>query len=146
MTSSNSQLPPFPSQNQGDLQIQAMWNNLLQQQLTSQTLNYAPTTAPYLITTPQLGLANAQVLSVLPTGVVKVTFGTGALTSTGSPGVKVNSSDLATTGVTAGNYGSSSLVPVITVNAQGQVTALHTTSIGSFSVVIPEYVTYFGAL
>ena len=42
--------------------------------------------------------------------------------------------DLATTGVTAGAYGSSSAIPIVTVNNKGQVTAASTTAIDSTTI------------
>lgn len=45
-------------------------------------------------------------------------------------GVTIPSSSLASTGVTAGTYGSGSQVPVLVVNTKGQITSASTTSTG----------------
>ena len=46
-------------------------------------------------------------------------------------GAGITSGKLATTGVSAGSYGSSSAIPIVTVNAQGQITSASTTAIDS---------------
>ena len=46
----------------------------------------------------------------------------------------IAAADLATTGVTAGAYGSSSAIPIVTVNNKGQVTAASTTAIDSTTI------------
>ena len=43
-------------------------------------------------------------------------------------GANIAASKLADSGVTAGSYGSASLIPAITVNAQGLVTSVSTNS------------------
>ena len=49
-------------------------------------------------------------------------------------GASIGSTQLDTTGVTAGSYGSSSAIPSITVDANGRVTAASTSSIDSTSI------------
>ena len=49
-------------------------------------------------------------------------------------GANITSGKLATTGVSAGSYGSSSAIPIVTVNAQGQVTSASTTAIDSTTI------------
>ncbi len=48
--------------------------------------------------------------------------------------VTVATANLGTTGVTAGAYGSSSAIPIVTVNNKGQVTAASTTAIDSTTI------------
>ena len=48
--------------------------------------------------------------------------------------VTVATANLGTTGVTAGQYGSSSAIPIVTVNNKGQVTAASTTAIDSTTI------------
>lgn len=54
--------------------------------------------------------------------------GTGSITGGGDLSAN-RTLDLATTGVTAGNYGSASQIPVLTVNNKGQITAASTAAV-----------------
>ena len=65
------------------------------------------------------------------TGVTSVATGTGL---TGGPITTTGTISIANSGVTAGTYGSSSLVPVFTVNAQGQLTAAADTAISATAI------------
>jgi len=65
------------------------------------------------------------------TGVTSVATGTGL---TGGPITTTGTISIANSGVAAGTYGSSSLVPVFTVNAQGQLTAAADTAISATAI------------
>lgn len=70
------------------------------------------------------GQDNAGVWKVLALGggVTSITLGTG-LTGSPNPIVDVGTISISNTGVTADTYGSSNYIPVLTINAQGQVTS-----------------------
>ena len=59
-----------------------------------------------------------------------LTFGTG-FTSGSFNGSSAQTINLANSGVTAGTYGSASVIPVLTVNAQGQITSISTQAINA---------------
>lgn len=63
--------------------------------------------------------------------VTQVNTGTGL---TGGPITTTGTISIANTGVTAATYGSASLVPVMTVNAQGQITSVTNTNIDGVSL------------
>jgi hypothetical protein len=65
------------------------------------------------------------------TGVTSVGTGTGL---TGGPITSTGTISIANTGVTAGTYGSSLVVPVIAVNAQGQITSATNTTINAVTL------------
>lgn len=56
------------------------------------------------------------------------TIATGAVTSSKIQDGTITSNDLSNTTVTAGSYGSSSLIPIITVDAKGRITSASTTA------------------
>ena len=63
---------------------------------------------------------------------IDITAGTGLSgTVSTSSGQHTQTIDIADTGVTAASYGSSTAIPVITVNAQGQITAASTAAIST---------------
>jgi hypothetical protein len=65
------------------------------------------------------------------TGVTSIATGTGL---TGGPITSTGTISIDVTGVSAATYGSSSVVPVITVNAQGQITSATNTTINAVTL------------
>jgi len=63
--------------------------------------------------------------------VTNISTGTGL---TGGPITTIGTINLANTGASAGSYGSSSAVPSITVNAQGQITSVSNTTINAVTL------------
>lgn len=80
----------------------------------------APPDATYVTNTPSADLSGEQALSLLNTGFVKVTTGSGLLSSTGNS--LIQPSDLSTTAVTAGSYTVNG-VASYTVDANGRLTS-----------------------
>lgn len=93
----------------------------------------APASATYITQTPNATLTNEQPLSLLATGLLWSTTGTGVITSLTMSGDATFASNgvltLANTAVSAGTYGSATVVPVITVDAKGRITAASNTTI-----------------
>jgi len=116
-------LPPQPlnsPSNTPDGKTTVIWSGY-QNAIAKAALSYAPDNATYVVNTPNALLTNAQALSGLSSGFVKVTVNSGVLSSTGN--TKIQPADLANTAVTLGNYGSATQVPTYTVDAQGRLTA-----------------------
>lgn len=126
-------LPPFPrgmhivaKDGKTATDDLADWINLASTQVNNMTTMYAPVGASYVLTSVNSQLPGSQVLDLLTPGFVKVGSG-GILNSTGSS--LIRSSDIATTGVTSGTYGSSTQVGQFTVNSEGQITSASNLSI-----------------
>lgn len=81
----------------------------------------APDDATYITQTPNSTLSGEQALSLLSSGFMKVTTGSGVISSTGN--TLIQATDLANTSVVAGSYGSSTAAGTFTVDAQGRITA-----------------------
>lgn len=81
----------------------------------------ATTTSTYITQVADTSLPNSQHLDQLNSGFMKVTVGTGVVSSSGN--VLIQPADLSTTAVTAGSYGSATTSPTFTVDANGRLTA-----------------------
>ena len=89
----------------------------------------------------KVGGKNQQVISGLSTHVGVSTFAANVnmlsglnVTGTTTLSTKLASSNLANSGVSAGTYGSSTAIPILVVNAQGQVTSASTTAVDSTTI------------
>lgn len=121
-------LPPLPKKlDLGDPKTKNYFL-ALQNSITS----FAPADASYIVRTSSDDLTNEQALGSLSSGFVKVTTGTGILSSTGNE--LIQSSDLSNTGVTPAFYGSATEVPTFTVGVDGRLT---TASNLTISGVVP---------
>ncbi len=85
----------------------------------------APSNSAYILQVADTVLTNAQVLATLSTGFAKVTTTTGVISTQAT----INSTDLTATGVAAATYGDHNHVPMITVNAAGQITSATNTTV-----------------
>ena len=86
-------------------------------------------------TSVQITTAQIAALAVTAGTVTQVNAGTGL---TGGPITTTGTISLANTGVAAATYGSVSAIPVLTVNAQGQITSATTAAAGSGTVTNVE--------
>ena len=112
---------PFTNPKTGKITpYQMNWLNVLFDNVSGITLDFAPSDGKYIVQTPTSELSAEQALSTLSTGFMKVETGTGIISSTGNS--LIQASDLATTAVTAGEYGNALNVPAFTVDAQGRIT------------------------
>ena len=96
-------------------------------------------------TIPNSGLTNSSVIingstvalggstTVTAVNPYALTLGTG-LSGTSYNGSAAVTAAIANTGVVAGSYGGSTSIPVVTVNAQGQITSISTASVGGGTV------------
>lgn len=113
-------LPPVPK----NLDIKDPKVKSYFQAINDQALTFAPIDATYIVKTSNSDLTNEQALSSLNSGFVKVTTGTGTLSSV----TGIVNADLDTTGVSAASYtinGSS----LFAVNSQGRLTSASSATI-----------------
>ncbi len=94
----------------------------------------APANASYIVQTPNTDLSNEQALSLLNTGFMKVTTGSGVITSTSS--ALIQTADLSTTGITAATYGSNSQIPQFTADAQGRLSFAQNLDITTVATIV----------
>ena len=111
------------------------------------TIPGVPTTADQLMVVQNGNTYRAPLGSLI--GVITVPSNRAVYTGTGLTGGGTLATDLtlslANTGVTAGTYGSSTLVPILSINAQGQVTNVLTSSFSvSFSSITGKPTTLSG--
>lgn len=100
-------------------QIFSGWLSRLWNRVGQDNGGLAPADAKYIVQTPNTELSNEQALSLLNSGFVKVTTGSGALTSTGN--TKIQASDLEDTTITPATYTINGST-IFTVDQQGRLT------------------------
>lgn len=97
-----------------------LWWDIVYKRIGGATAGFAPDSATYITQTPQAGLSAEQALSTLSSGFMKITTGTGVISSTAN--LLIQPADLSATAVTPNTYtvnGSS----LFTVDQQGRITA-----------------------
>jgi len=112
----------------------AIWLQQLQVIINSIQGGSVPTTASYILNTPNSSLTDAQVLQGLNTGFATINGINGEIGSTGNSLIQAN--NLADTTVSAGSYGSSSETPTFTVDAQGRITEAANVAISGISPTV----------
>lgn len=121
-------LPPQPlNTNSNDSQgnTTLVWSGY-QQAIQNAIGNFAPGNATYITQTANTNLNNNQVLGNLTSGFIKVTAVSGVLTSTGH--TTIQTADLSSTGVTAGNYSLNGQA-LLSVGIDGRLSAMNTLTI-----------------
>lgn len=131
-------LPPPPTTGQQSIvddqsQVSRVWSQWFFQVWTilSEAQVSAPSQATYILNTADALLPNAQVLSNLAGGFLKVSVAGGVISSTGNLTIQtadignnqVTTAKLATTTVVPGSYGSTTQVGTFTVDVDGRLTA-----------------------
>ncbi|HEY3527388.1 MAG TPA: hypothetical protein VGK47_14420 [Nitrososphaeraceae archaeon] len=91
----------------------------------------APNDAPYIVKTGSSELLNEFILADLSSGFLKVTNGSGNLTSVS----EVSSSELSDTGVVPTTYGQFDQIPVLDIGADGRINAASTTTLVGASTI-----------
>lgn len=124
--------PQFVDPKTGTLTNDAYaWIKALYSRVGGISASFAPSDAFYIVQKPNSDLDNEQALSTLSSGFMKVSTTSGVISSTGNS--LIQTTDLSSTGVTAGSYGSSSQVSSFTVGVDGRITSATNTTISGVS-------------